>query len=96
MLDAAVAQGKIHAVLLRLTGQVGFGDVVDATAFTQSIVGASQNNLASTTKISPDGLRSGRLHHLAVPRVGPFAIGFGVAFCAGCCAGIGGSGGCGH
>ena len=77
VLDAPVPQRVIHPVLLRLSGEGGFGDVVDSVALAQGVGCAAQLQLRAR-EVPFDAGPGRRLHHLAVPGLRPFGVDFRV------------------
>src|SRR5581483_8730030 len=70
VLDAAVAQGVLDAVLLRLAGEVRLGDEVGAVLDTEFVDEAAQGDGAAG-EIAGDAGCGGGLDHLAVAGGGP-------------------------
>ncbi len=97
MLDAAVAEGVVDAMLDGLAGEVGLGDEELAVALAELVGGAAEGHGASG-EIALDAGGGGGLHHFAVPGTRPFTAFFGMALGAGGGAYIGrrtgGEGGC--
>jgi hypothetical protein len=78
VLDAAIAERVIHAVLLRLAADRGFRNVICAVGLAQDVRRPPQLELAAREVAFHAG-SGGRLDHFAMPRSGPFAVNFGMA-----------------